>query len=101
MSVPSLEKIPMVLSLPVSTSGCVGGRRVTKRARLGVVLGDGHRHVIDDRLELVEVQVLELQGVDDDHRVPLEAEGAVDHLGGVQRRAASGRAPRGPCAAGP
>ena len=49
-----------------------------------MVLRDGHGHVVDDRLELVEVQVLELEGVDDHDGLPLEAEGAVDHLRRVE-----------------
>ena len=48
------------------------------------MLRDGHGHVVDDGLELVEVQVLELERVDDDDGLALDAEGAVHHLGRVE-----------------
>jgi hypothetical protein len=49
-----------------------------------VVLGDGHRELVDHGLELVEVEVLELERVDDHDRLALHAEGPVHHLGGVE-----------------
>ena len=36
------------------------------------MLGHGHRHVIDNRLELIEVEVLELERMDDDHGVTFD-----------------------------
>src|SRR5436189_1309915 len=62
MSVPILEKIPMVMSL--ADLRCGVGRRGCEAREVGVMFGDGHRHVIDDRLDFIEVQVLELEGVD-------------------------------------
>src|SRR5260221_9189274 len=87
MSVPSLEKIPMVLILSGARSegGWGGGRaNVEETRQVGVVLRDGHRHVVEDGLELVEVQVLELEGVDEDDRLALDSEGAVHHLRRVE-----------------
>src|SRR5689334_25679 len=78
MSVPRREKIPMAFSFyRLETKADLGGDPELRQD--GVMLADCHRHVVDDRLELVEVQVLKLEGMGDDHGAPLDAEGAVHH----------------------